>query len=726
MNKYVYGPEELSFVERNCVPYAVFQFLDERVVTVAVTSGFAELFGYDDTSSACKLMDTDMYRDVHPDDSSRLADIAVCFALGDEGEEYDTVFRAKIRGEYRIIHAFGRHIYPEPGLRLAVIWFSDEGVYGESGEVNPHSLNLEYRSMLNRGSIYHEMNYDFLTGLPSMTYFFRLADAGRRLMNEKGLETALVYADISGLKYFNKKYGFAEGNKIITGFAKILAGYFGNENCSRFGQDHFAFYYKAEGLEAVLDSVIEDCGRINGGNTLPVRFGIYLDPTGNTEVSIACDRAKYACNSHRDDNRSYYIRFDDSMLEMELRRQYILDNLDLAISENWIRAYYQPIVRAANIKVCDEEALARWIDPDKGLISPADFIPILEDAKLIYRVDLHMVDLVLARMLEQKAAGQPIVPVSVNLSRTDFETCDIVDEICRRVDDAGIGRDKLTIEITESVVGDDFEYMKARIERFRELGFRVWMDDFGSGYSSLDVLQDINFDLIKFDMRFMRQLDKGQNAKIIMTELLKMAAGLGIETVAEGVEKEEQVEFLKEIGCTKLQGFHFSRPVTYEGSKDIYRKDIEIGFEDPKESDYYTSLGKVNLYDLSIVAGEGSGKFKDYFDTVPMSVIESNGDSINVVRCNRSYRKFVGRYFNEIELGTRLRLQKDYSEYGADFLDRLKKCAKERLNTFVDEPMYDGSTVHAFIRHIADNPVSGISACAVVVLGITGTTAAKA
>ena len=146
----------------------------------------------------------------------------------------------------------------------------------------------------------------------------------------------------------------------------------------------------------------------------------------------------------------------------------------------------------------------------------------------------------------------------------DFESCDIVEEIRRRVDDAGIERSQISIEITESVIGEDFEFIKEQVKRFQGLGFPVWMDDFGSGYSSLDVLSQIHFDLIKLDMRFMERFDEGDEGKIILTQLVKMAINLGMGTLCEGVEEAEQAEFLKEIGCTRIQGYYFGKPMPFE------------------------------------------------------------------------------------------------------------------------------------------------------------------
>ena len=211
-------------------------------------------------------------------------------------------------------------------------------------------------------------------------------------------------------------------------------------------------------------------------------------------------------------------------------------------------------------------------------MSPAHFIPYLEDAKLLYKLDINMLEQVLVKMKYQKEHGFNIVPHSVNLSRSDFEACDIVEEVRKRVDASGIGRDMITIEITESVIGNNFDFLKKQIERFRELGFPVWMDDFGSGYSSLDVLSSIKFDLIKFDMIFMRKFEADPKRKIILTELMRMANSLGLDTICEGIETEEQVHFLQEIGCSKLQGFYFSKPIPLEQILEKYKNGTQIGY----------------------------------------------------------------------------------------------------------------------------------------------------
>ena len=289
---------------------------------------------------------------------------------------------------------------------------------------------------------------------------------------------------------------------------------------------------------------------------------------------------KFACDQRRGTYVSGFSTFNSLMLRQVETGRYIINHLDQALEERWVRVYYQPIVRSSSGRVCDEEALSRWIDPVKGFLSPADFIPVLENARLIYKLDLYVLDAILEKMHAQAEAGLSIVPHSLNLSRVDFDACDIVEEIRRRVDAAGVPRDRLTIEVTESMVGQDFEFMKRQIERLQGLGFRVWMDDFGSGYSTLGVLQDVHFDLLKFDMRFLQSFGEGAESRIILTELVQMARGLGMETVCEGVETPEEVAFLREIGCTKQQGFYYSKPLPFEEIAERYRQGRGIGFEE--------------------------------------------------------------------------------------------------------------------------------------------------
>lgn len=681
-----------------------------------VTDGFCELFGYKDRSRAIYEMDHDMYADTHPHDTARIEEAAVRFA--EETAPYDVIYRTKNKtaSDYIIIHAFGQHVLDENGVRLAYVWYANEGVYSEKTAGRESDLNAILKNSLHEESILLKSRYDYLTGLPNMTYFFELAERERDSLIAAEKKPALLLMNMCGLRFYNHKYGFAAGDDLLRAFSKIISEEFGSSNCCHTGQDHFAAISDDSGLEERLNRVFDKFKKVSP-DAPAVHIGVYSDSDGKTvPVSIAGDRAKLACDSLRGSTRSAFCYYKSELREKELKKQYILDNFEEALSERRIEIHYQPIIRSVNGRVCDEEALSRWNDPQSGLLPPAEFIPILEESRLVYKLDLYLLERVLEKITKQKEEGLTIVPHSINLSRSDFDSCDIVEEIRRRVDDAGVARSLITVEITESVIGSDPGYIKKQIERFRELGFPVWMDDFGSAYSSLDLLGSIKFDLVKFDMSFMKKLDEGESERIILSELMKMAAALDIDTVCEGVETERQARFLKEIGCSKMQGFLFCRPIPYESLKERYEKGLQIGYENPDERDYFRSVGRLNLYDLSVIVGKESASIGNAFDTLPMGIIEVRGNTARFARSNKSYRKFIKNYF-----GFDLSVEgAEFSEFDASFMvNVVETCCKRGVRSFYDESMPDGSVVHSFARRLGVNPVTGDVSVAVAVLSIT-------
>ena len=717
MKRYEFDPVERASLERSPIPQAVYQRVGKWIEPLVISDGMIDCFGLPEREEAVAWIRRDLYANVHPDDASRVANAGLAFADG-KGD-YNIIYRNRRHDEYRVIHAQGRHEIRD-GIQLARVWYTDEGPYYPEAPGDKKLNDLLSRA-LEAGWVDQRTHYDDLTGLPNMSYFLELADAWREKTQAEGRNPALLYINLNGMKHFNGKYGFAEGDRMLCAAAKMLTKYFGSDACSRFFSDHFGVYTVDDGLEEKLHALLAewDC---HDAKAMPMSVGIYTPKVQVVGAANACDRAKYACDQIRTNYRSEFIYFDEEMLAKEQNRQHIVEHLDQAIREKWIKVYYQPLVRATNGRVCDEEALARWIDPEKGFLSPAEFIPALEDAKLIYKLDLFMTEQILEKMKRQQAKGLFVVPTSVNLSRSDFESCDIVEEIRRRVDASGIGRDKLSIEITESTVGRNFDFMKEQVRRFQELGFHVWMDDFGSGYSSLDVLGNIRFDVIKFDMKFMQDFDKGEGNRIILTEMIKLAINLGLDTVCEGVEREDQLEFLQEVGCSKIQGYYFCKPIPEEEIWSRYDKGIQIGFENPAASEYYSTIGAFNLYDLSTaVSREEEANFRHYFDALPMAIIETNAEYFAILRCNQPYKDFMMKMFNVCPVGAQVPYSLGINRKGGGFLATMRQCAMDGKSLTLDEEMEDGSVTHAFVRKIAENPVTGMSAVATAVLSVAET-----
>ena len=577
---------------------------------------------------------------------------------------------------------------------------------------------------------------DLMTGAGSRNAYLEKVDHLNRQITGGKASFAIGIFDINNLKQINDLCGHETGDRIIIQAADALTEVFGRENVFRIGGDEFvavmedADREQVSRLGAQLQETILRMNRrpVHPEAELSVSKGFAVfDPHSDADYLALFRRADQDMYSDKESfYRSEGIRrkladASSSEARNRARKQYIADHLEEAIAKGQIRAWIQPIVRLVNNRVCAEEALARWSDPERGMISPAEFIPALEEARLAYKLDLHMVEEV-ANFLRMKAEdGIPLVPVSVNLSRTDFDACDMVEEIAKRVDRAGVDRGLLRLEITESVIGSDFDFMRRQIERFGEKGFKVWMDDFGSGFSSLDVLQSLPFDTIKLDMRFMREYDGSDRSRVILTELVSMALGLGINTIVEGVEREDQVRFLEEIGAGKVQGYFYSAPVSQDELRERRETGYRIGLENPGETEYYNSISKINLRDPSMVAKtEGGGPdYSGYFRTLPMAVMEADAHSAVIIRANRSYREFLNRHIGfRLEENLQNAILLDDPAQTGPFVEAVIRRRDEGGWENLQDPLPNGDTIHAFIRYLASNPVTGKTALAVVVLTV--------
>lgn len=400
----------------------------------------------------------------------------------------------------------------------------------------------------------------------------------------------------------------------------------------------------------------------------------------------------------------------------EERRQYFIDNLDRALDEGWITLCYQPIVRGSNERICFEEALARWAEPGNAVAMPDEFIPVLEDEGIVHKLDLYVIDQILKNFRIREEAGLPQVAVSVNLSRCDFDGIELSEEIRSRVDRAGIDRSMLYLEITESVLGSDFEYMNAQIKKLREMGFRVCLDDFGSGYSSLSFLKSIDVDIIKLDLDFMKEFRTNEKTRIIISQLMRLVSSLGMDTIAEGVEHLDELDFLRESGCSKMQGYYFCEPLPIEEIISHYQQGkAKLVIEDPDEYDYYETIGRVSLFDLE-GESEEAGLLRKYFDTIPVAILEYNGENVNLVRCNHSYKKFLADTFGVGEEDLRRDHAPALRSVGAGIFELFERSRNYDRRMLFEERVNDKSTINGFIKHTADNEISGYSAYTVAIL----------
>lgn len=318
----------------------------------------------------------------------------------------------------------------------------------------------------------------------------------------------------------------------------------------------------------------------------------------------ACEKAKIACKVQKLSSDNFVRYYDEELRKTLVLRNYVVNHIDEAISNGYIKVFYQPVVRTITETFCGMEALARWVDPQYGFLNPAVFIGALEESRQIHKLDSHVINIVCKEMREEMDAGKPIVPVSFNLSRLDFIGCDIFDVVEKALKKYNIDREYIRVEITESIMASD-SYVRSEIQRFRLVGYEVWMDDFGSGYSSLNTLKDYKFDELKIDMAFLSNFNDA--SRTIISSTVRMAKNLGLKTLAEGVETKEQMDFLKGIGCEKVQGYYYGKPQPLkETMKHMESKGLPV--EDRETRLVYSKIGRL---DYLVDSPKGILSYKD-------------------------------------------------------------------------------------------------------------------
>lgn len=325
---------------------------------------------------------------------------------------------------------------------------------------------------------------------------------------------------------------------------------------------------------------------------------------------------------------------------LHIDEQFIVDNFDDALANGAIRAYYQPVIRTLTEKICSVEALARWQDPVMGLLSPFLFINVLEKYRLIHKLDLYILENICVTYNEMREKGLPLHPFSINLSRLDFDEIDMLKAISEILRKYNVPSKAIHIEITESVMLDNTAYFRRIFDSFHDAGFAIFMDDFGSGYSSLNVLKDYSFDVLKIDMRFLS--DIGSRSKKILASVVNMAKAIGIHTLAEGVETKEQKSFLRNIGCEMLQGYYYAKPM--DGSLYVeYLAETGFKVEDPDEHHYWNDVGQINflspdpLNENDFVEAENGDYGFIRENAAPIALIEQTGHHVEMLYRNQAY-----------------------------------------------------------------------------------------
>ena len=477
---------------------------------------------------------------------------------------------------------------------------------------------------------------DAATGLLSKEAFFD--EAAAYLRHSGARDVSIVCFDVDHFKLFNDLHGLDCGDELLRYLGRALALRFspdGAQPLARLAADTFALCatgIRPERVERILVDISSECP--NGIDAI-VRAGVYRIEDPASPVSIMCDRAVIALRTVKG---SYFDRvalYDPGMREALVLEREVVAGVESALREDRIELFLQPKCNIRTGKIVGAEALARWRHPERGIVAPGEFIPLIERNGLVRSLDLRVWEKTAAWIRGLIDEGVQPVPVSVNVSRADIYLVDVAAELHALVERYGIDPSLIEVEITESAYSERPDRIVAAFDALAERGFTVLMDDFGSGYSSLNMLKDINVDVLKIDMRFLDRDDR--RSKDIMESVIRMARWLDLPVIAEGVETREQVNFLLDVGCSYAQGYYYARPMEAaafealltDGSKVQHE---QCALQDARRPilDFRDLLHENTISDRMLSSIIGSVALYSYAD----------GD-LRLIRGNEAYRRLI-------------------------------------------------------------------------------------
>jgi diguanylate cyclase (GGDEF)-like protein len=411
--------------------------------------------------------------------------------------------------------------------------------------------------------IAHLAHYDALTGLPNRLLFQERLSRALRNTDRKS-QIAVLYIDIDGFKAVNDSLGHSVGDELLKGIATRLRGCISGAGLvARLGGDEFAIIETEVPGQAEITAQVDkihtelrtpfDC--LGHQLMTDASIGIALAAPGENDLEQLVKNADLAMYDAKASGRRTF-RFFDPSLEARAKARHLLE-LDLrqAVADRSFEVHYQPVVDLQTDQVTGCEALLRWRHPERGFISPAEFVPIAEEIGLIDEIG----DWVLNTACVEAAAWPPHVKIAVNVSPTQFKSGSLALKVASALARSGLAPERLELEITEAVLINDHEIALEALEQMRALGVSIALDDFGTGYSSLSYLHRFRFDKIKIDRSFIQHLAEAKSLPILQAALA-IAASQKMITTAEGVETEAQRLLLRELGCTQMQGYLFSPP----------------------------------------------------------------------------------------------------------------------------------------------------------------------
>ncbi|MEG1683683.1 MAG: EAL domain-containing protein, partial [Oscillospiraceae bacterium] len=533
--------------------------------------------------------------------------------------------------------------------------------------------------------------YDALTGIYNKAKFFEVT----RAMLDANRDKRFVFArlDIEKFQLINSFYGVEEGDKLLRHLARqVVTGGAGLRNFTygRMEADVFVFCLPNPGDKALMDGIAA-C-RMHLADypldfDLVPTFGLYHIVDPDMPLQEMYDNACLAAKSCKGNYMQSYALYTGEMSENIIRDQRIVNNMKTALARHQFVVFLQPKYDLNNNRMAGAEALVRWRDPQRGMISPAEFISVFERNGFITQLDYYVWERVCQLLQKWRRAGQSPEPISVNISRVNFYNPRLVDNLCRLVRKYDVPPALLQLELTESAYVDSPKMIRETMLRFKKEGFSLLMDDFGSGYSSLNVLKDIPVDILKIDMSFLSQTEAVGRSENILASVVRMAKWLNMPVIAEGVEHQNQVDFLRSIGCEYVQGYYFAKPLpVHEYEKLI--ADHAPFHEEVEELDGF-DINKLWISDSSIEA-----MFSNALQAG--AVYEYSNRHLEVLRVNNVLYEMLG--YDAVTMFQKDALAAVDSSYHTLLYDTFETAVRLRGTAACDYLRLSGGSSHTWIH----------------------------
>lgn len=425
---------------------------------------------------------------------------------------------------------------------------------------------------------------DSLTKINNVNRFY--IKASEILKRNKDIAYSIICIDVNNFKYINETYGYKIGDQLLIQIAQKLSDTFkDDEICARINNDHFVVLIKSvfENPEVKYQSLERAfLNEINQGIIkYPISFsvGVYRVEDKNEAVISMVDKALLTLKNIKKRKNIYFAYYSNDLLQKFIKNNQIENMMQPALDNQEFKVFLQPKIDLHTLSIIGAEALVRWVSPSKGFMQPDDFIPLFEKNGFIVKLDFYVLEECCKKIREWIDKGIDPIPISVNQSRINLDDPFYVEKLNDILQKYELPVNLIEIELTEGMFSSSNTKLVKIMERMRKIGFSISMDDFGSGYSSLNLLKEIPVDILKIDKVFLDETANSRKSRIIISQVVSMARKLGMKVVCEGVENEEQAAFLRKIHCDFAQGYLYAKPMTIADFEEYRDRNLkEVGF----------------------------------------------------------------------------------------------------------------------------------------------------